>query len=305
MPFDVIGDVHGEFDKLVALLEHLDYREHAGTFRHSRRTAIFVGDLIDRGPKQSATVDLVRRMVEAGSARCVLGNHEFNAVAWVTPDPAHPGKFLRDHHKPGNREQHQAFLNEVECTPRQREITDWFKTLPLWLDLGGLRVVHACWHQESMDALQPLLSREHTLTDEAVILGSRRGHPAFEAIEVICKGPEIDLPAGMSFSDKEGKIRHEVRVKWWLPEVRTYREAAIVPPGNEGGLPEAPLPSEWKGHAYSGPPVLFGHYWFSGSPRVISSQFACLDWSVAKGGPLVAYRFDGEAELSSEKMAWV
>ena len=74
-------------------------------------------------------------MVDAGSARCVLGNHEFNAIAWATPDPDHEGKFLRDHHKPGNREQHQAFLNVVERTHLQKEITDWFKTLPLWLDL--------------------------------------------------------------------------------------------------------------------------------------------------------------------------
>ena len=81
----MIGDVHGEFEKLVALLNHLGYREQAGTFRHPGRTAIFVGDLVDRGPKQLATVDLVRRMVEAGSALCIMGNHEFNAIAWVTP----------------------------------------------------------------------------------------------------------------------------------------------------------------------------------------------------------------------------
>jgi hypothetical protein len=234
-----------------------------------------------------------------------MGNHEFNAIAWVTSDPEYPGKFLRDHHKPGNRVQHQAFLNEVEGTPRQREITNWFKTLPLWLDLGGLRVVHACWHQQSMDVLQPFLTPEQTLTEEAIILGSRNGQPAFDAIEVICKGPEIALPDGLSFSDKEGKIRHEVRVRWWLPAARTFREAGIVPPGHERELPADPLPAEWKGHPYSGAPVLFGHYWFSGPPQVISSNFACLDYSVATGGPLVAYRFDGETELLSEKLTWV
>src|ERR1700737_4476325 len=156
MKHDVIGDIHGQYDKLVSLLEHLGYSESTGAWRHPLRTAIFVGDLIDRGPKQVATVDLVRAMVEVGSGRCILGNHEFNAVAWVTCDPEHPGKFLRDHHKPGNREQHQAFLDVVEGTHRQKEITDWFKTLPLWLDLSGMRIVHACWHQESMDVLSPL-----------------------------------------------------------------------------------------------------------------------------------------------------
>lgn len=303
--FDVIGDVHGQFDKLVGLLKHLGYRDHAGAWRHSGRTAIFVGDLIDRGPKQLATVDLVRAMVETRSARCIMGNHEFNAIAWATPDPHQPGKFLRDHHKPGNREQHQAFLDVVEGTPRQREITDWFRTLPLWLDLGELRVVHACWHQEAIDKLQPLTGPGNSVTDELMLVGCRTGHWAYEAIEVVCKGPEIALPDGMFFQDKEGKVRHEMRVRWWLPEVKTFREAGIVTPGNEDRIPDVPLPEEWMGHRYSGPPVLFGHYWFTGPLQVISPQFACLDYSAAKGGPLVAYRWDGETDLTSEKLVGV
>jgi hypothetical protein len=154
---DVVGDVHGQFDKLVALLKHLGYRDTGGTWRHLSRSVIFVGDPIDRGPKQLATVDLVRRMVEAGSARSVMGNHEFNAIAWATPDPEHPGEFLRPHGKAANLQQHQAFLTEFEGTPEYSEVIAWFKTLPLWLDFGGLRVVHACWHQASIDQLQPLM----------------------------------------------------------------------------------------------------------------------------------------------------
>jgi len=302
--YDVIGDLHGQYDKLVSLLLHLGYSEHDGQWSHPDRIAVFVGDLIDRGPKQIETVGIVRAMVESGSAKCILGNHEFNAIAWVTPDPEHPGKFLRDHHKSGNREQHQAFLDAVEGTPRQKEITDWFKTLPLWLDLG-LRVVHACWHQESMDVLSPVLGPNQTLTDEAILLGSLKGHPIYEALEIVCKGPEVALPTGISYEDKGGKVRHEVRVRWWQEDLSTYRKAAIGPPGDMAMIPDAPLPEEWKGHPYSGPPVLFGHYWFTGQPTVISKRFACLDYSVAHGGPLVAYRWDGEAELSSEKLVWL
>jgi hypothetical protein len=302
---DVVGDVHGQFDKLVGLLRHLGYRETSGAWHHQNRTAIFVGDLIDRGPKQLATIELVRAMVDAGSAQCVMGNHEFNAIAWVTPDPEHPGKYLRDHHKPGNREQHQAFLDVVEGTPRQREITDWFRTLPLWLDLPGLRVVHACWHQPSIDLLQKAMGSGRRLTDEMILLGSRKDHPIYAAIEIVCKGLEVELPPGISFKDKEGKIRHEVRVRWWEEDLSTYRKAAIGPPGDMEMIPDVPMPAEWVGHPYVGPPVLFGHYWFSGTPKVISSRFACLDYSAARDGPLVAYRWDGEAKLSSEKMAWV
>jgi Calcineurin-like phosphoesterase len=305
MMLDIIGDVHGQYDKLVALLRHLGYRDTDGAWRHADRTAIFVGDLIDRGPNQLATVDLVRGMVEAGAARCVMGNHEFNAIAWATPDPDLPGHFLRDHHKRGNREQHQAFLQEVAGTTRHADVITWFKTLPLWLDFGAVRIVHACWHQESMDRLRPLMGPNQTLTEEAILLGSRKGHWAYDAIEVICKGLEVRLPPGISFEDKDGKVRHEVRVQWWLEDLSTYRKAAIGPPRDMQMIPDWPMPAESKGYRYSGPPVVFGHYWLTGAPVVRSPRFACVDYSVANDGPLVAYRWDGERELSSERLAWV
>jgi hypothetical protein len=85
-----------------------------------------------------------RSLPAPGTAAPTIGVHSHQHAIAVSPDgPQHPGKFLRDHHKPGNRQQHQAFLDEVEGTPLQKNITDWFKTLPLWLDLPGLRVVHA------------------------------------------------------------------------------------------------------------------------------------------------------------------
>jgi hypothetical protein len=258
--FDIIGDVHGQFDQLVALLSHLGYRDNGGAWHHPARSAIFVGDLIDRGPKQLATVDLVRAMVEAGSARCVMGNHEFNAIAWATPDPENPGEFLRPHGKSGNKHQHQAFLSEVEGTPKHGEVIAWFKTLPLWLDLSGLRIVHACWHQPSIDLLQKAMGSKQMLTDEMVENGSRKGDPIYKAIETVCKGPEVDLPPGVSFKDKEGKVRTEVRVRWWQQDLTTYRKAAIGPPADMAMIPDVPMPAEWVNHPYVGPPVLFGHY---------------------------------------------
>jgi hypothetical protein len=150
-----------------------------------------------------------------------------------------------------------------------------------------------------------MLDANLTLTNEAILLGGRPGNPIFDALEVVSKGPEVTLPGGQSFVDKDGKVRHDVRVRWWLPKAQTFRDAAIVPPGRENLIPDVPLPDTWKEHRYDGPPVLFGLYWFSGTPEVISGQFACLDYSVAKGGPLVAYRWDGETELRTEKLAWV
>ncbi|MEO7360976.1 MAG: metallophosphoesterase, partial [Gemmatimonadaceae bacterium] len=109
MSYDIIGDIHGHAEALTALLRKLGYRERSGCWRHPDRTAIFVGDFIDRGPGQLDTVTIVRSMVETGSALAVMGNHEFNAIAWNTPDPQCPGEYLRRHN--ANRQQeHAAFL---------------------------------------------------------------------------------------------------------------------------------------------------------------------------------------------------
>ena len=85
-PFDVIGDVHGCFDELAALLERLGYRldtraDAAGgsgfSVTHPQgRKAVFVGDLVDRGPGVVDVLKLVMSMTADGAALCVAGNHE-------------------------------------------------------------------------------------------------------------------------------------------------------------------------------------------------------------------------------------
>ncbi len=91
-PFDIIGDVHGCFDELIELFEKLGY----GIFRDETgehvlkvepppgRKAVFVGDLVDRGPKSPEVVRLVMGMVQMGSALAVPGNHDikFMRAIW-------------------------------------------------------------------------------------------------------------------------------------------------------------------------------------------------------------------------------
>lgn len=73
-PFDIIGDVHGCFDELSDLLNALGYSEN-GVPPDGRR-AIFLGDLVDRGPKPVEVLRLVMQMVSEGHALCVPGNHD-------------------------------------------------------------------------------------------------------------------------------------------------------------------------------------------------------------------------------------
>jgi protein phosphatase len=80
-PFDIIGDVHGCYDELTALLRKLGYtvevqREEAAVTPPEGRKALFLGDLVDRGPNSPAVLRLVMGMVEAGTALCVPGNHD-------------------------------------------------------------------------------------------------------------------------------------------------------------------------------------------------------------------------------------
>lgn len=67
MNYDIIGDIHGQADKLVNLLEKMGYTLYGNVWTHSSRQVIFVGDFIDRGLQQLATVEIARSMVEAGS----------------------------------------------------------------------------------------------------------------------------------------------------------------------------------------------------------------------------------------------
>lgn len=90
-PFDIIGDIHGCCDELEALLQQLGYEITAqspsesfwsgSVYSHpQRRKAIFLGDLVDRGPRILDTLKLVRNMVEAGTALCVPGNHDIKLM---------------------------------------------------------------------------------------------------------------------------------------------------------------------------------------------------------------------------------
>lgn len=308
MAYDIIGDVHGHANRLQALLRELGYTQRAGAWRHPDRTAIFVGDLIDRGPGQLETLQLVRAMMDAGSARAVMGNHEFNAIGWATPDPKEDGSYLRPRRgSKGNKnaKQHQAFLAAVGLdSDLHRTWTEWFLDLPLWIEEPEFRVVHACWSPQHAERLRPHLREGNCLTSKLIDAAHRPGTQAFEAVDVLLKGLEVDLPPGVAFTDKDGHSRERIRVRWWDRNATTYAQAYIGPSGVE--MPVARLSD-----VYLPPipdrPTFVGHYWLDADepPSPLSDRVACVDYSAGKGGPLVAYRFDGESKLSTDRFVAV
>ncbi|MFD4607073.1 polynucleotide kinase-phosphatase [Streptomyces sp. NPDC058440] len=131
-PFDIIGDIHGCSAELEALLAKLGYAD--GTHPEGR-TAVFVGDLVDRGPDSPGVLRRVMSMAESGDALCVPGNHE--------------NKYGR--HLKGRKVQHTHGLAETiaqmegeseEFKARVREFIDGLVSHYV-LDGGRLVVSHA------------------------------------------------------------------------------------------------------------------------------------------------------------------
>lgn len=302
--YDVIGDIHGQANELEALLKKMGYRKNNGIYAHPEHKVIFLGDFIDRGLHEKHTIEICRPMVESGAALAVMGNHEFNAICYATPNPKKSGDYLRSHAKPGNTKSHQAFLNEYPLdTTHHADVIAWFKTLPVYLDLGEIRVIHASWQQEDIDAVQEWLDDQNCLLPEAYYPASERGHRLYDAIEHLLKGVEVKLPEGISFRDKDQKVRTKARIRWWNTQAKTLADLAIGIGGAQ--LPNISYTNE-RFHYRDQVPLFIGHYWLSGQPEKLTEYVACVDYSVAKqGGRLAAYRWQGESILDNSHFIWV
>ena len=254
---DIVGDIHGELSALISLLEKLGYDDKG--MHAERRKLVFVGDLIDRGPDSPGVLRVVKRLVEAGNAQCLTGNHELNAV-----------RDQKDHNRSGEgwwygRDEDGYDSVIVDEDEKERSFLPFLRSLPGALEREDLRVIHACWHDPSVEklrqaprvidafneeerALRPKLEamgenlrtkwRERGLTPKILknpehkveffpeLAEFDEANQMGNAVKVATSG--MELVAGESFF-ASGKWRMVRRVPWW--------------------------------DDYSGPPVVVGHYW--------------------------------------------
>lgn len=301
--YDIIGDIHGHASELRALLANMGYGRHGRGYRHPDRKAIFVGDFVDRGPAIWEVLEIVRSMVEANDAFAVMGNHEYNAIAFHTPVPNKKNAWFRVHSEK-NLKQHEATLSQL--SPQQLgDAIQWFRSLPVALEIDGVRVVHAAWQATNIAIINHALKSEGKFTTEFLLMAEEDGSELQLAIENVLKGPELTLPAGQFIRDKSGHQRDKVRIKWYEPGIgRTYRQHHL---GNDEVPDVAIHPDDLRGfetYPSDAAPVFVGHYWLTGTPRPLAANVACTDYSVAKGGKLVAYRWNGESTLSETNFHW-
>jgi hypothetical protein len=293
--YDIIGDIHGHAPELHALLETLGYRNASGAHSHPEgRKVIFLGDFIDRGPKIREVLETVRAMVDAGQALAILGNHEVNAMRFHTKGG--DGEFLRPH-TGTNIKQQQATADQFPDTAEWTGWIEWFAGLPLSLDLGGLRAVHACWDSMAIAEMNGIGRLEGAPLEKY----SRKGTPGYDTISRIVNGPEALLPEGCKHETADGTMRVEFRVKWWLDLDGLNSREAIFP--NDPRVPELPPRDVPRtGYPTDAPPTFFGHYaQKDATPAPVRANLACLDYGTGKGGFLCAYRWDGETAMDPAK----
>jgi len=310
--WDIIGDIHGHGRELEALLHKLGYEQDENIpFNYShpdKRKVIFLGDLIDRGDQQWKVVHIAKAMCENNNAEAILGNHELNAIGFFLQDEN--GKYLRERNNV-HTSQHRAFLNEFAFdlkgeNPWQKTI-EWFITLPLWIEKDGLRCVHACWEQKQINLLEKITMHGY-LDIDLIKKAFDKKTAEHKAIEIILKGFELELPDNQFFVDGEGNKRQHIRATWWNKELNTLRETFLGPATARQHIPEMTFDT---GHLpqydENDKPLFFGHYWMCGTPALLNTNIACLDWSVIRQneGKLVAYRWNGEQKLYDENLIWV
>lgn len=295
---DFIGDIHGHADELEALLGRLGYNDTGAHYggHPAGNKAVFLGDYIDRGPKIRRVLEIVKAMTDAGEAFAILGNHEMNALRYHAR--GRNNQPLRSRSEP-HRRQHEKTLKQIADPDPEawREWLRWFAGLPVFLDFGSVRAVHAAWDDEAIREL----SRAQRWEGDALEYYSRKTSPGYELISRVLNGPEVVLPDSFAVVDAEGVPRPEIRVKWWNNlSGATYRQAVFP---DSDLVPDEPMRSgaASPGYPADAPPVIFGHYAIKTDlPELLAPNVACIDFAMGKGGILCAYQWKGEEALSKE-----
>jgi Calcineurin-like phosphoesterase len=307
--YDLIGDVHGCAQALERLLKAMGYTHSRGCYRHPKRKVIFVGDIVDRGPRIREALHIVKDMVDQGEAEIVLGNHEYNAMCYCTESKDdRPKTFLREHNARNHRLIRETLEQFEDFGGEWAAFLLWFQQIPLFLEKEHFRVVHACWDEQAITRFKAM-SKDHCLTEPLLHASAVEGSFEGRLVDRLTRGTALDLPGGETILSKDGYVRTVFRTKFWGEGAETYSDVIFQPDPLPSHLEERCLSAierqQLLSYTDEERPVFVGHYWMDGEPAPISSNVACLDYSAVKYGRLVAYRMDDENVLDQSKFVWV
>ncbi|HWL52950.1 MAG TPA: polynucleotide kinase-phosphatase [Chthoniobacteraceae bacterium] len=251
-PFDLIGDVHGCYDELVELLTALGYAVDPANFTAvppPGRKAVFLGDLVDRGPKVVPVLKLAMNMTRAGSALCVPGNHDVKLMRKLR------GRSVQVRH--GLAESLEQLAAEPEEFSQQVAAFIDGMVSHYVLDEGKLVVAHAGMKQ-SMQGRGSGAVREFALFGETTGETDEFGLPVRYDWAAEYRGPAmvvyghtpvpepdwlnrtINLDTGCVFGGRLTALRYPERELVSVAAHRTHAESRKPFPAPSVASPEAP-----------------------------------------------------------------
>lgn len=303
--YDIIGDVHGEATLLKKLLKLLGYNKTNGIYAHSERKAVFVGDFTNRGPEIRQTLHLIKQMVESGTAYAILGNHEINNILYhlknEIKEPLLPEKGKRIVSVTRTIQEFKPYPEEW------KEFRRWLRTLPFFLELDGIRIVHAYWSDTNIELIKELLPPGKISRQVFRDLVLMPDSPLSQAILQTTRGVHLVLPPDLKIYDHRKRNHRFFRIKWWEdPDGKTFHDFSYE---SKFHLPRYTIPKEiypeYERYPFDAPPVFFGHYCQGRGPQIISHNLCCIDACVTIRNVLAAYRWSGEQILIPENFAVV
>jgi len=302
--YDIIGDVHGYADQLKSLLAKLGYQLIDGCYAHPTRKAVFVGDFINRGPKIRETIILIRKMVEAGTAFAILGNHEMYAVLYYLRDIE--GKYYKKRIPKYQLQINQTLDEFLLYKEEFRSHLKWMRSLPMFLDFGAIRIVHACWQKDNIKELRNALNEPKISKTVLREIALNETHFA-QCFWETCKGIDFQVPKNLLIFDDDGRPHRSFRMKWWdNPEGKTFKEVSIE---SRFELPAYTIPPEIvkfrNPYPENDPIVFFGHYSLVEGFGILKDNVCCVDSGVSRTGKLLAYRWSGELKLIESNFVMV
>ncbi len=302
--YDIIGDVHGHATLLKNLLNTLGYSKTKSGFIHPERKAVFVGDFVNRGPEIRQTLQIIREMTDLGSAIAILGNHEINLLLYsLKRDKKGPLLSVRGKRYDSVAETTLQFKNYGE---EWKEYRKWLRSLPLFYESDGMRVVHACWKDKNIQLIREELVSEKIPKSVLRNLVLDSQSPLSQAILQTTRGIHLIMPPNLRIYDSRRRKHHLFRIKWWIrPDGMTFRKYAFE---SKFRLPDYTIPPEIYPEAapylQEAPPLFIGHYCRGNGPYVVRDNICCVDACVTGKKRLAAYRWDGESELLAEKLVF-
>lgn len=273
-PLDIIGDIHGEYDALQALLQILGYSDSG---EHPQgRTLVFTGDLVDRGPDSPAVMEKIISLVESGCAHCVLGNHELNILRGVRKGG---NDWMLDAGPYAAPDAEHVIATEEQA----KRFRVFLNRQPFALVGPQLRVVHACWDTDSMTALRSLPEGE---TD----IGALYRQIEDDIVDSLAELPVAEQKLrelaqfGDNIADRQWSARllpaHAdvdiaLQMRNPLRVLTTSAEKIAAKPFWAGGKWRMTERSRWWESYTDDVPVVIGHFWrlFDGDARRITGMF--------------------------------